>query len=149
MALNSNQIPVYGIFPRTSVGILSAATAGSLGSLTNTAIVLTAGNNGCIVDSVVASSTDSAAVNLLLSIANSGATQARPLGIVNVPIQAGNSGNTLNVDVISASVVPGLTVDQNGKRIVRLGPSETLRVATLANMTAGRVCYVTAQYTDL
>lgn len=149
MALNSNQIPVYGIFPRTSLGTLSAATAGSLGSLTNTAIVLTAGANGCIVDSMVASSTDSAAVNLLVSIANSGATQARPLGIVNVPINAGNSANTLSVDVINSAVLVGMTVDQNGKRIVRLGPLETLRVAALANMTAGRVCYVTAQYTDL
>lgn len=149
MALNSNQIPVYGIFPKTSVGILSATTAGTLGSLTNTAIVLSAGTNGCIVDSVVASSTDSAAVNLLVSIGDSAATQARPLGIVNVPISAGNSGNTLNVDVLNSAVLVGMTVDQNGKRIVRLGPSETLRVVPLANMTAGRVCYVTAQYTDL
>jgi len=149
MALNSNQIPVYGIYPKTSLGTLSAATAGSLGSLTNTAIVLTAGTNGCIVDSVVASSTDSAAVNLLVSIGDITATQARPLGIVNVPISAGNSANTLSVDVINSAVLVGMTVDQNGKRIIRLGPSETLRVATLANMTAGRVCYVTAQYTDL
>lgn len=149
MALNSNQIPVYGIYPKTSFGILSAATAGSLGSLTNTAIVLSAGTNGCIVDSVVANSTDTAAINLLVSIGDSAATQAKPLGIVNVPILAGNSGNTLSVDVLSSSVLVGLTVDQNGKRIVRLGPSETLRVSTLANMTAGRVCYVTAQYTDL
>jgi len=149
MALNANQIPVYGITPKTSVGNLNAATAGSMGTTTNAVTVVTAGSNGCIIDSLVANTTDTAAVNLFVSIVDSAGTGVRPLGIVNVPLNSGNAANVLNVDVLNSAVLVGMTVDQNGKRIIRLAPSETLRVSTLANMTAAKNCYVTAQYTDL
>lgn len=149
MALNANQIPVYGITPKTAVGNLNAATAGSLGTTTNAVTVLTAGSNGCIIDSLVANTNDTAAVNLFVSIVDSAGTGVRPLGIVNVPLNSGNAANVLNVDVLNSAVLVGMTVDQNGKRIIRLAPSETLRVSTLANMTAAKNCYVTAQYTDL
>ena len=147
MALNANQIPVYGITPKTSVGNLNAATAGSMGTTTNAVTVVTAGSNGCIIDSLVANTTDTAAVNLFVSIVDSAGTGVRPLGIVNVPLNSGNAANVLNVDVLNSAVLVGMTVDQNGKRIIRLGASETLRVAVLANLTG--VCYVSAQYTDL
>lgn len=149
MALNNNQIPVYGITPKTSVGQLNAASAGAMGTTTNAVTVVTAGTNGCIIDSLVANTTDTAAVNLFVSIVDSAGTVVRPLGIVNVPLSSGNAANVLNVDVMNPAVLVGLTVDQNGKRIIRLGPSETLRVSVLANMTAARSCWVTAQYTDL
>jgi hypothetical protein len=149
MALNTNQIPVYGITPKTSVGNLNAATAGSMGTTTNAVTVVTAGTNGCIIDSLVANTTDTAAVNLFVSIVDSAGTGVRPLGIINVPLNSGNAANVLNVDVLNSTVLVGMTVDQNGKRIIRLGASETLRVSTLANMTAAKNCYVTAQYTDL
>jgi len=147
MALNANQIPVYGITPKTSVGVLNGSTAGSLGTTTNAVTVVTAGSNGCIVDSLVANTTSTAAVNLLVSIVDSGGTTVRPLGLVNVPLSSGNVSGVLNVDVLNSAVLVGMTVDQNGKRIIRLGASETLRVAVLANLTG--VCYVSAQYTDL
>lgn len=147
MGLNNNQIPVYGITPKTSVGTLTNSTAGTLGTTTNTATVATAGANGCIIDALVASTTSTAAVNLFVSIVDSAGTGVRPLGIVNVPLSSGNVANTLAVDVLSAAVLVGMTVDQNGKRIIRLGANETLRVSTVANLTG--VVYVSAQYTDL
>lgn len=147
MALNANQIPVYGITPKTSVGVLNGSTAGTMGTTTNAVTVVTAGLNGCIVDSLVANTTSTAAVNLLVSIVDSAGTGVRPLGLVNVPLSSGNVSGVLNVDVLNSAVLVGMTVDQNGKRIIRLGASETLRVAVLANLTG--VCYVSAQYTDL
>lgn len=147
MALNANQIPVYGITPKTAVGTLNGSTAGTLGTTTNAVTILTAGANGCIVDSLVANTTSTAAVNLLLSIVDSAGTSVRPLGLVNVPLSSGNVSGVLNVDVLNPAVLNGMTVDQNGKRIIRLAPSETLRVAVLANLTG--ICYVSAQYTDL
>ena len=147
MGLNNNQIPVYGITPKTSVGTLTNATAGTLGATTNAVTVVTAGSNGCIIDALVASTTSTAAVNLFVSIVDSAGTGVRPLGIVNVPLSSGNVANVLAVDVLSAAVLVGMTVDQNGKRIIRLGANETLRVSTVANLTG--IVYVSAQYTDL
>lgn len=147
MGLNNNQIPVYGITPKTSVGTLTNSTAGTLGTTTNAATVATAGANGCIIDALVASTTSTAAVNLFVSIVDSAGTGVRPLGIVNVPLSSGNVANALAVDVLSAAVLVGMTVDQNGKRIIRLGANETLRVSTVANLTG--VVYVSAQFTDL
>lgn len=148
MGLNANQIPVYGITPKTAVGTIPNATAaGTLGTTTNAITVLTAGSNGAIVDSVVASTTSTAAVNLFISIVDSAGTGVRPIGIVNVPLSSGNVANTLAVDVLNSAVLVGMTVDQNGKRIIRLGASETLRVAVLATLTG--IVYVSAQYTDL
>lgn len=147
MGLNNNQIPVYGITPKTSVGTLTNATAGTLGTTTNAVTVATAGANGCIIDALVASTTSTAAVNLFVSIVDSAGTGVRPLGIVNVPLSSGNIANVLAVDVINAAVLVGMTVDQNGKRIIRLGANETLRVSTVANLTG--IVYVSAQFTDL
>ena len=147
MGLNNNQIPVYGITPKTSVGTLTNATAGTLGATTNAVTVVTAGSNGCIIDALVASTTSTAAVNLFVSIVDSAGTGVRPLGIVNVPLSSGNVANVLAVDVLAAAVLVGMTVDQNGKRIIRLGASETLRVSTVANLTG--IVYVSAQFTDL
>ena len=148
MGLNNNQIPVYGITPKTSVGTIATGTAqGTLGATTNASTVATAGANGCIIDALVASTTSTAAVNLFVSIVDSAGTGVRPLGIVNVPLSSGNIANTLAVDVLSAAVLVGMTVDQNGKRIIRLGANETLRVSTVANLTG--IVYVSAQFTDL
>jgi hypothetical protein len=76
---------------------------------------------------LVANTTSTAAVNLLLSIVHSAGTSVRPLGLVNVPLSSGNVSGVLNVDVLNPTVLNGMTVDQNGKRIIRLAPSETLK----------------------
>lgn len=148
MALNPNQIPIYPITPKTSVGDLNAATAGALGSTTNAVTVYTAGSNGSIIDGLVANTTDTAAVNLFVFIVGSDGTTVKPLFQVNVPLSSGNVASTLNVDCLLSTVSVGSLIDQNGKRYIRLGASETLRVSTVANMTAGKHCYVTAMGMD-
>jgi hypothetical protein len=145
MALNANQIPVYGITPKTAVGVLNGSTAGSMGTTTNAVTVLTAGSNGCIIDSLVMNTTSTAVVNVFVSILT-GST-VKPLGIVPVAASSGNLTNALSVDALSSSVLNGMTVDQNGKRIIRLAAGDILQVSVLANLTG--ICYVTAQYTDL
>lgn len=148
MALNSNQIPVYAISPRTSAGNLNAATAGTMGTTTNAVIVWTAGTNGSIIDALFANSTDTAAVNLFVFIVGSDGTTVKPLGQVNVPLSSGNLASVLGVNVLLSTVLVGTLIDPNGKNFIRLGPSETLRVSTVANMTALKNCYVTAMGAD-
>lgn len=148
MALNPNQIPIYAIAPKTGVGILNAAAAGSMASTTNAVTVFTAGANGSIIDSLIANTTDTAAVNLFVFIVGSDGTTVKPIGIVNVPLSSGNLANTLSVNVLLSTVLVGTLIDPLGKNYLRLGASETLRVSVLANMTAGKFCYVTAQGAD-
>lgn len=148
MALNENQIPVYAITPKTSVGVLNAATAGALGSTTNAVTVFTASLSGSRIYSVCFNSDDTAAVNVFLSIVGSDGTTVKPLGIINVPINSGNAANTLNVDGLNPAVLNGMPIDNTGKRYIELAASETLRVSTLANMTAAKKCYCTVQGAD-
>ena len=149
MALSAKHKPVYAPLPKTSVGVLNAASAGALNSLTNAVTVLTAGTGGCMVDALTAVSNDTAAVNLFVFIVGSDGVTVKPLFQVNVPINSGNGANILNVDVLNSSVSVGTLIDNTVKRLVRLGPSESLRISTLANMTAAKICAVTAQYQDI
>lgn len=146
--LAANQIPVYAITPKTSVADLNAATAGTLGANTNAVTAFTASASGSRVYSLIASTTDTAAVNLYLFIEDSGGTVIKPIGQINVPLRSGDTASTLVVDCLDPSVTKGLPVDNTGKRYVELGASEKLRVATVANMTALKHCYVTAQGAD-
>lgn len=148
MALNQNQIPIYAITPKTGVGILNAATAGAMASTTNSVTIFTAGSNGSIIDGLVANTTDTAAVNLFIFIVGSDGTTVKPLFQVNVPLSSGNLASILNVDCLLSTISNGTLIDPNGKRFIRLGASETLRVSVVANMTAGKFCYVTAMGAD-
>ena len=144
--MNPNQIPIYSITPKTGVGVLSAATAGALNSDSNGVAVFTASASGSRVYSLIASSNDTAAVNLFLYIL-SGAT-VRNIAQINVPINAGNIASTLAVDCLNPAVAVGLPIDNNGKRYIELAANDVLKVSTVANMTAGKVCVVSAQGGD-
>jgi hypothetical protein len=146
MALNANQIPVYGISPKNSVADLNAASAGTLGADTNGVAAYTASASGSRVYSLVATTTDTAAVNLFVYILDS--ATVIPLGIVNVPLSSGNLANTLAVDVLDPTVLKGMPIDNTNKRYIELKASAVLKVAVLANMTAAKHCYVSAQGAD-
>lgn len=149
MALTQNQIPRYAVKPFTAVGVLNAASAGALGSDTNGVTIYTADTNvGSRVDSLVISTDDTAAVNVWIYIKNG--SDIKPLGIVNVPLSSGNSGTVANVDALLGSGVTllGAKVDNNGKRYIDLMPSDVLKCAVLANMTAAKKAYVVAQGAD-
>ena len=144
MALTANQIPVYAITPFTAVANLNAASAGSLGTNTNAVTVYTAPSAGARVYSLIATSTDTAAVNLCIFIQSSGGTVI-PIAQVNVPANSGNTASTLAVDCLLPTVAVGLPIDNTGKRYIELGNGDLLRVSTVANMTAAKNCYVAAQ----
>lgn len=142
--LNSNQIPIYATTPSTTVGTLSAASAGALGTSTNAVTVCTAGSNGAIITALVASTTDTAAVNLYIQIQRTGGGSISPIAQVNVPLRSGDTASTLMTDCLNSSVAVGLPIDNTGKRCIILGPSDLLIVSVVANMTAAKTCYVSA-----
>ncbi len=145
MALNANQIPIYANKPRTSRGTLSASSnTGTLGSDTNGSTIFTAeATTGSRIMSILASTDDTVTVNVYLYILN-GST-VRPLGLVNIPLSSGNTfAARIPVDCLDSANLPGLQIDQNGKRYFDLGPGEVLKATALANLTAAKTCYLTA-----
>lgn len=153
MALSLAEKPVYARTINVGVGILNAATAGALGADTNGVTVYTAGSNGGRIESLVANSDDTAAVNVFVYLKD-GSSNIYPLGIVNVPASSGNSGTVANVDFLDGSGIrlTGMCLDNLGKRYISIPASWTLRVSCLANMTAAKKCHITAQgfdYTSL
>jgi len=149
MPLATNEKRKFANTINTGVGTLNAATAGALGADTNGVAVLTAGSNGTIVESLVFSSDDTAAVNVFV-YGLSGAT-VRPIGIVNVPASSGNSGTVANVDALANTGVTliGACINENGKRIIPLEANEVLKISCLANMTAAKKCHGSAVGFDI
>ena len=146
MALNANQIPIYAITPKVSGISLTGATAQQIASTTNASAVFTASASGSRVYSLIGSTNDTAAVNVFLTIQPGGTgTTAYHIGQVNIPINSGMIASTLSTDLLNPAVVPGLPLDNVGKRYIELGANDKLYIGTVANMTAAKVLSVTAQ----
>lgn len=150
MAITAGQTPIYASgYPKAAVADLNAASAGALASTTNAATVLTGATTyGSRVSGLIATTTDTSAVNLYVFLVDSGGTTIMPLAQVNVPLRSGDTAGTLATNMLLSTVFVGLPRDQNGNPYINVPPSYTLRVSTVANMTAAKHCYVTALYND-
>lgn len=102
----------------------------------------TASADDAIVKAIMVTSNDTAAVNLKLAI-NDGVTD-RIIGTVNIPITAGLTGAIAAVDLLGSSLMPGLPMDQNGKRVLPMQGTHVLKVAPLVAVTAAKTVDVVA-----
>ena len=102
----------------------------------------TAGANDAVVKSIMVTSSDTAAVNLKLTV-NDLVTD-RIIGTINIPITAGTTGAIAAVDLIASALMPGLPLDQNGKRVLPLQANYVLKVAPLVAVTAGKTVDIVA-----
>lgn len=150
MALTENEKPTYTTSVFNAVGVLNAASAGALGVDTNGVTVYLApspaGAIGTRVESLIINTNDTAIVNVFVYILDTDNTTVIPLGIVNVPASSGNSASVSSLDALSSSSITllGIKRDNTGKYYFDLAPAQTLKVSVLANMTAGKKCWVTA-----
>jgi len=135
MAILARDKAVFYTTPNTEVGSGTNTTAGTLGSNTNGVTCFTAGAYGAIVESLLISTTSTAAVNLFFYIYRG--TTVIPLGIVNVPLSSGNLGTVANIDALSGSGITliGMPVNNQGKRFISLEASDLLKWVPLANVT--------------
>lgn len=101
-----------------------------------------AGANDAVLKSLCITSTDSAAQNVQI-ILNDG-TNDRILGTVPVPANSGTNGVAAAVDALASGMLPGLPLDQNGKRQLPLQGGFILKVKSLATVTAAKNIDVTA-----
>jgi hypothetical protein len=107
------------------------------------ATLYTSPADSAVVKSLVVSTNDTSAVNLVVCI-NNGATDF-VIGTVNIPINSGYTGAIASVDVLGSALLPGLPRDINGRPVILLQAGHSLKVGALVTMTAARVCNVIAQ----
>lgn len=146
MSLTAGQIPKVANVLNSGVATLTGITSGSLGTDQNGASGYTAGASGGRVISLMASSDDTAIVNVYVYILR-GAT-VLPVGLVPVAINSGNVTGTRNVDCLNGTNIPGLPVDNTGRQYIPLLAGDVLKFSTLVNVTAAKKCILTVHGLD-
>lgn len=133
----------------TGASTVGATAIGVDGSAADAKAVYTAGAYGGIVQSLMISSNDTAAVNAIIYKLDGAVV--KHLGIVNIPIGAGTNGTVANINAFagSGSTLIGLPIDSNGNYYIYMKPNEVLKIAVLAAMTANKVIWATSQGLDL
>jgi hypothetical protein len=122
----------------TGASTVGATLIGVDGIAADAKVCYTAGAYGGIVESLMLSTNDTAAVNALI-YAMEGVAVVHVLGIVPVPLSSGNALNVLNVDGLTN--LKGLPYNAAGKPYLSLRANMTLKVAVLAAMTANKYLF--------
>jgi hypothetical protein len=144
MALRNDAIVRVANELNSGIAVLNGTTIGTLGSNTNGVTIETAGSYGTRIISLIASTDDTVTVNVFLYILRGGSTVV-PIGLVNVPLSAGNTNAARFVtDFLNGTNIPGLPLDNTGRQYIPLVAGDVLRASTLANLTAGRSCWITS-----
>lgn len=98
--------------------------------------VVAAGSNDTIVNVLGGQTTDTSANNVYLYLYDG--TNNWPIGNVRVAAASGNDGATASVDMLGGTLLPQLSYDQNGKRVILLETGWKLRASVLAAVTPGK-----------
>jgi len=142
MSLLESQKATYASKPLSGVGVLTGTSIGTLGSDTNGVTIFTADTKGGRVTSLLGSTDDTVTVNVFLYILKS--STVIPLGLVNIPLSSGNTAAAATmVDMLAT--IPGLPLDNQGKRYISLGPNDVLKCTSLANLSSTKKAYISAQ----
>jgi hypothetical protein len=141
MSLAAVNMPKYATVSNGGVCKLGdgASTVGATalgvdGIAADAKVCYTAGAYGGIVESLMVSINDTAAVNMFV-YGLDGAT-VHPFGLVNIPLSSGNASAVPNVDVINGLI--GLPKNEVGLKYIPLRANMTLKVAVLAAMTVNK-----------
>ena len=108
----------------------------------NQKTVYAAGANGSKVTALIATSSDTSARDVQISITNGGTSY--PLGTISVPIGAGNSSAAVSVNLLNSTALPGIAIDSDGNPYIHLVSGDTLTVSALSTVTSGKLITVTA-----
>lgn len=146
MALLAQNMAKFATVLNGGVAVLGtgASTVGATavnvdGIAADAKVAYTAGAYGGYVESLILSTTDTAAVNVVVYLMD-GAT-VHHLGIVNVPASSGVLGTVNPIDAINGSGVGLQGLPQNSvfRKYIPMNPNMTLKVASLAAMTANKI----------
>lgn len=130
MAFTQNTNPTFPKQPSTNrVQILPADT-------TTSKTGYTAGASGSKIVSIIATSTDTVARDITVSITNGGT--AYLLGTKTVPITSGFVAGTPAVSLLDSAVIVGMPFDSDGNEFLYLISGDTLTFASLVTVTAAK-----------
>lgn len=104
--------------------------------------VIVVGANGAKVTGLIATSTDTAARTIQISVVRSAVSYL--LGSTTVAIAAGTDGTNLSSNLLST--IPGLPIDNDGQSYLYLETGDTLTVASTVTVTAAKAVSVLATF---
>lgn len=133
--------PAFAVVPRAGLTQIANADA------SNQKDVLTAGTSGTKISALMASSDDTSARVVQVSILR-GATNY-VLGSASVPAASGTDGSTAGIDLLKSLLLPGLPFDADGQKYVFLESGDKLQVKSLATVTSDKLIHVVAVASDL
>lgn len=114
---------------------------------TNTKLFFTAGADGSVLKSMVATTDATAAAQTLgIWLSTDAGTTKVLLGVINVPLNSGYTGAIAAVDCLNATIFPlnALQVDQSGKVVLTLPASARIYLGCLTTaVAANKTLYVT------
>lgn len=138
MSFTQNVFPTLPRMPRK--GLVQIANADASAQKT----VITAGANGNKVVNLIASSTDTSARDVQVSLVRSSTTYV--LATTTVPITAGFVAATPPVDLLA--LIPNLPRDQDGQPYLFLESGDTLVVNALTTVTSAKTISVHSDHAE-
>lgn len=105
-------------------------------------IVCSGGLNDSDLKCLMATSTDTSALNVKITLSNTSVDQI--IGTVNVSANAGTDGTVNAVDLMNSTVMPFTAIDSSGKRYLPLKSGWFIKAAPITSVTAAKTLYVTA-----
>lgn len=108
--------------------------------------LVTGGANGSKLESLIVSSSDSAARDFQLSMTVSSVSYV--IGTITIPINAGTVNSAPSVDILRNAQLPGLAYDPNGNKYLYVASGSTLTVQALTTVTSGKTLQIVAQGGD-
>jgi len=151
MTLAAVNIPRYATVLNGGVAVLGtgASTVGLTainvdGIAADAKVVYTAGAYGGMINSLIVSTNDSAAINAIIYIMDGAVVHH--CGVVNIPASSGTNGVAANVDIINA--IQGLPIDSTFRKYIQLRPNCTVKIAVIAAMTANKILIAKATGLD-
>lgn len=143
--------PVFAQTPKMWAAPLVNGTgafvfAAASSSTTNLVALVTAGANGSTIESLMVTSSDTAAKDLILIIQLASVNYI--LTTLSIPANSGFTNALVPVDVFRHIQVPGLSFDVNGNRQLILPTGAVLYAGTLTAVTAAKQVSVTAMGGD-
>ncbi len=138
MSFTQNVFPTLPRMPRKGVGQILNATG------TGQVTIITAGANGNKVVNMAATSTDTVAQTIQVSLVRSSTSYL--LATTSVPANAGNVGGTAPIDLLA--IVPNLARDQDGQPYLFIESGDTIAVNTLATVSAARTISIHSDHAE-
>lgn len=116
-------------------------------TVTNLVSIATIGANGALIESITVANSDTAAYTLQLLFLPTGGT-LQILGTFNIPLSAGFTTAAPPVQLLNATVMPGLPKDANNNSYILVPASGLLYVGTTAQITTAKQISVVAVGAD-